>query len=275
MTQPITSPSDLIVRATASRKGRHLSVSPKDGVMKQLHYGRILLDADLDRVTFETGSHEVGLICLSGACTVAVRDERHDLSRYDGIYLPRGSVVEVSTTSTVDLIECSAEVSGDYPIQIVRYSDVEKDKTLKFTAGGDATTRTLNVIFGANVQAGRILAGFTRSAPGHWTSWPPHEHTSMLEELYVYYDMPAPAFGVQFVYSKPEEPEFLGIVRDGDAVLMPKGYHPNVAIPGHPINFVWLMAAHRETEDRKFGVVNVHPDFARGGSGLEAAKKTD
>jgi 5-deoxy-glucuronate isomerase len=206
---------------------------------------------------------------------VDVGGELHDLSRYDGIYLPRGNVVVVSTTGAVDLVECSAEVSGDYPLQIVRYSDVEKDKTLKFQAGGDATTRTLNVIFGANVKAGRIMAGFTRSAPGHWTSWPPHEHTTMLEELYVYYDMPAPAFGVQFVYSKPEEPEFLGIVRDGDAVLMPRGYHPNVAIPGHPINFVWLMAAHREAEDRQFGVVNVHPDFARGGSGLEAAKKKE
>jgi len=35
------------------------------------------------------------------------------------------------------------------------------------------------------------------------------------------------------------------------------------------------MAAHRETEDRKFGVMNVHPDFAQSGSGLEAAKKKE
>ena len=34
------------------------------------------------------------------------------------------------------------------------------------------------------------------------------------------------------------------IVRDGDAVLMPSGYHPNVAAPGHGINFIWMMAAH-------------------------------
>jgi 5-deoxy-glucuronate isomerase len=33
------------------------------------------------------------------------------------------------------------------------------------------------------------------------------------------------------------------------------------------------MAAHREKEDRQFGVVNIQRDFAQGGSGLEASRK--
>jgi hypothetical protein len=32
------------------------------------------------------------------------------------------------------------------------------------------------------------------------------------------------------------------------------------------------MAANRETEDRKFGVVNVHPDFAQISSGLDKGR---
>jgi hypothetical protein len=44
------------------------------------------------------------------------------------------------------------------------------------------------------------------------------------------------------------------------------------AIRRGSINFLWMMAAHRETEDRLFGVVNVHPDFAQGGSGLEPGR---
>ena len=63
------------------------------------------------------------------------------------------------------------------------------------------------------------------------------------------------------------------VVRDGDAVCMPSGYHPNVSVPGHRITFLWMMAAHRETEDRQFGVVNVQPGFGAGGSGLEASRK--
>jgi 5-deoxy-glucuronate isomerase len=126
-------------------------------------------------------------------------------------------------------------------------------------------------LIGKNVQAGRLVAGFTRSEPGHWTSWPPHEHADLLEEMYVYFDMPDPAFGIQLVYTDALRPEVAAIVRDGDAVLMPKGYHPNTSVPGHAVSFVWLMAAHREVQDRVFGVVNVQPEFRQGGTGLEAS----
>jgi 5-deoxy-glucuronate isomerase len=84
--------------------------------------------------------------------------------------------------------------------------------------------------------------------------------------------MPPPAFGIQLVYTQPDKPEFIRLVHDGDAVLMPAGYHPNVAAPGHSINFIWMMAAHREVEDRQFGVVNVQPGFDQSGSGLEASQ---
>ena len=94
----------------------------------------------------------------------------------------------------------------------------------------------------------------------------------MLEEAYLYIDMPAPAFGVQLVYTDPREPELATIVREGDVVLMPQGYHPNVAAPGGSINFLWMMAANREDDDRQYGVVNVQPDFAHIGSGLDAGR---
>ncbi len=116
------------------------------------------------------------------------------------------------------------------------------------------------------------MAGVTFSQPGNWTSWPPHEHAAMLEEAYLYVDMPKPAFGVQLVYTNSHEPELATIVHEGDIVLMPQGYHPNVAAPGGSINFVWMMAANVEDQDRQYGVVNVHPDFATLGSGLDKAR---
>ncbi len=84
------------------------------------------------------------------------------------------------------------------------------DPKRKFRAGGESTSRDLNIVIGDNVKAGRLLLGFTRSQPGNWTSWPPHEHTKILEEVYVYFDMPPPAFGIQLVYDRPETPEFVG-----------------------------------------------------------------
>ena len=82
-----------------------------------------------------------------------------------------------------------------------------------------------------------------------------------------------PGWGLQLVYNDPGNPELVTVVRDGDVVLMPQGYHPNVSAPGSSINFLWMMAANREGDDRQFGVVNVQPEYARGGSGLEASRK--
>jgi 5-deoxy-glucuronate isomerase len=273
MAESTLDPKRLIFSGTASHRGRKISVSPANSELAHLNYGRIRLDEKEPRAIFETDARETALLCMRGQCTVSVDGAEHALDTYDAIYVPRGSHVEVTTTSEVDLVECSAEVKGKYPLQIVRYSDVKKDPALKFRAGGDATSRDLNIIIGKNVEAGRLLAGFTRSVPGNWTSWPPHEHGKMLEEVYVYFDMPEPAFGIQLVYTKPDEPEFVSLVHDGDAVLMPAGYHPNVAAPGHSINFIWMMAAHREVLDRQFGVVNVQPGFDQSGSGLEASQK--
>jgi 5-deoxy-glucuronate isomerase len=91
--------------------------------------------------------------------------------------------------------------------------------------------------------------------------------------MYVYFDMPAPAYGIQLVYDDTQNPELVTVVRDGDVVLMPSGYHPNVSVPGHSICFLWAMAAHREVEDRLYGVVNVQPGFDGGSTGLEAGRK--
>jgi 5-deoxy-glucuronate isomerase len=194
------------------------------------------------------------------------------LGQYDSIYIPRDSSVKTFTSSSADMAEFSAEVDRRYPLQVVKFSQVSNDPGLKFSTGGPGSSRQLHMLLAKNIEAGRLVAGFTVSEPGNWTSWPPHEHAKMLEEMYVYFNMPAPAFGVQLVYNRTDYPELVTVVRDGDAVLMPSGYHPNVSVPGHPICFLWAMAAHREGEDRQFGVVNVQRGFDKGSSGLEAGR---
>jgi 5-deoxy-glucuronate isomerase len=263
----------MVFRKTNAHTGRHISVSPGNSAMRHLAYGRIILTRAEPRVKFETSDRETGLVCLNGDAEVSVDGSTVHLGKYDSLYIPRDCKVEASTASSVDIAEFSADVAKKYPLQLVRYADVVKDPGLRFETGGKGSTRCLNMLLAKNVEAGRLIAGLTHSEPGNWTSWPPHEHAQMLEELYVYVDMPHPAYGIQLVYNDTEYPELVTIVREGDAVLMPSGYHPNVSVPGHPIGFLWAMAAHREGEDRQFGVVNVQPDFNRGSSGLEAGKK--
>jgi len=265
--------SSCVVRDTHASKGRTHAVAPGTTAARHLHYGRIILDAGDQSLSFATGEQETGLICLKGQATVKTGGESFELKQYDSLYIPRDAAVEVSPSSEgCDLAEISAQVDKQYPLQFVPFAEVQKDSGLHFKAGGPSAERELNVLIGKNVQAGRILAGVTFSQPGNWTSWPPHEHAAMLEEAYLYIDMPAPAWGIQLVYTNPQLPELAVVVREGDCVLMPQGYHPNVAAPGGSINFLWMMAANREGEDRQFGVVNVQPEYAAKGSGLEAGR---
>ncbi len=266
----------MVFRKTNAHVGRFIAVTAANSTNKHLAYGRIILNASVSSVAFSNTDRETGLIVLSGEAVVATCGQKIALGKFDSVYIPRDSSVDVTSKSGVDIAEFSADVEHRYPLQVVRFSEISQDPTQVFTAGsGTAACRHLHMCLAKNVSAGRLVAGFTWSEPGHWTSWPPHEHSAMLEEMYVYFDMPAPAFGIQLVYNNTEYPELITVVRDGDAVLMPSGYHPNVSVPGHRICFLWAMAAHREIVDRQFGVVNVQPGFDRGGSGLEAGRKND
>jgi 5-deoxy-glucuronate isomerase len=263
----------MIFRNTRSHIGRQVAVSPENSSTRHLCYGRIILNQSHATESFLTGTRETGLVCLAGEAVLTIGPREIALGRFDAVYIPRDSQVTIETKSMVDLAEFSADVKGKYPLQVVRYTDVEKDPALNFNTGGPGARRHLNMLLAKNIQAGRLVAGFTDSEPGNWTSWPPHEHANMLEEIYVFFNMPEPAFGIQMVYNNTDYPELITVVRDGDAVLMPSGFHPNVSVPGHRISFLWAMAAHREVEDRQFGVVNVQRGFDQSGSGLEAGRK--
>lgn len=262
-----------VVKETHTQKGRTISVTPKNTATRHLHYGRIRLDAGDAPLTFENQTHETGLICLNGSAKISTGGQAFNINRYDALYVPRDSHIEVSTGNGCDLAEISAEVENKYPLQFVSFEAIRKNPALHFTAGKPPTERDLNILLGKNIQAGKIMAGVTFSSDGNWTSFPPHEHAEMLEEAYLYIDMPAPQWGIQMVYTDPKNPELIEVVREGDVVVMPKGFHPNVAAPGGQINFLWMMAANTEVEDRQFGVVNVQPEYASGVSGLEASQK--
>jgi len=262
-----------VVKGTNKGKGRNISVKPGETASRNLYYGRIIIEAGDAPVAFENETHETGLICLNGSCHVTAGGQTFAMNRYDALYVPRDSNIIAASDGRFDLAELSSPVEKQYPLQFVSFEAIRQDPGLHFIAGKPPTQRDLNILLGKNIEAGRIMAGVTFSSDGNWTSWPPHEHENMLEEAYLYIDMPEPQWGIQLVYTDRTDPELVQVVHEGDVVLMPQGYHPNVAAPGGSINFLWMMAANREGDDRQFGVVNVQPEYATGGSGLEASQK--
>src|SRR5258705_8762746 len=151
---------------------------------------------------------------------------------FDGLYIPRDSLIGISTESEADEAEFSADVKDTHPTKLVRYAEPSQDPGLKFTSGGTGSTRQVNLLIAKCKRAGCWLDLRTPSR----TIGPACRHRS----------------GMQLVYNDHEYPELVTVVRDGNAVLIPSGYRPNVAVPGHRIAFLWAMAAHREVEDRQF-----------------------
>lgn len=271
---PMLAEDSCVVRGTGSQKGRTQWLRPGSSPLQHLHYGRIILDSADSPIRFTNTGQETGLVCLGGRASVETVEQRFELGIYDALYVPRDAGIEVRafTAQGCDLAEISAPVENQYPLKFVRFEEVQRDPGLHFKTGEANCRRDLNILVGKNVQAGRIVVGVTFSEPGNWTSWPPHEHAELLEEAYLFVAMPPPAWGIQLVYTDPKIPEVAVAVREGDCVVMPRGYHPNVSAPGTCINFLWMMAARREGKDRQFGVVNVQPEYATGVSGLEAGR---
>ena len=83
------------------------------------------------------------------------------------------------------------------------------------------------------------MVGETFNPPGHWSSFPPHKHDGkngepFLEEVYHFRVSPAHGFGHQMLYTEDGE-SVTHQVRDGDAVLLPYGYHPVSSPPGYSL----------------------------------------
>ena len=224
---PISNPT-CIVRNTGAAHGRTLAIEPGKTAVKHLRYGRIVLDGADAPLDVDTGGLETGLIALSGAATSGWTAVEYQMRPYDSLYMPAGHDVPRAPRAQAD---ATSPRSRRRSSDATRSSSCPSPRCSRIRGctskpAATASRRTLNILLGKNVVAGRLMAGVTFSQPGNWTSWPPHEHAVLAEEAYLYIDMPRPAFGVQLVYVDDVNPELATIVREGDVVLMPQGYHP-------------------------------------------------
>ncbi len=258
-----------LFRNTASKKGRHIIISPSNSDFQCLQYARIVLDNEVSTAEGVNHGAETTLLCLHGTGEVSVNDTTYRLNRFDGIYIPRGEAFYLSTDSSFDVVEASAPTERTHPLRYVNFVDEVKDNAqLTLHVGAEPYYRDIHKVIAENVEGSRILMGVTMSKPGNWTSWPPHEHSATREELYLFFDIPEPGFGTQYIYTDINDPELIAPVYDTDAVTIVKGYHPNVAAPGYPINFCWALCSLEDDTYRTLGGVNVEPGFESMPTGL-------
>src|SRR5438128_2256670 len=118
-------PETCFVPATHKGKGRRTAVKPGETAARYLHYGRVTLETGDAPLSFNSGGHETGFVCLKGKAKVSTGGETFELAQYDALYIPRDSEIEVAPDGEegCDLAEISAPVENKYPLQHVKFAD--------------------------------------------------------------------------------------------------------------------------------------------------------
>jgi 5-deoxy-glucuronate isomerase len=115
--------------------------------------------------------------------------------------------------------------------------------------GAGQTARTVRHLLPAEAAAGRLILVEVLTPGGNWSSYPPHKHDTndpprecLLEELYYYRFRREHGFAFQRVYTADRALDEAITPMHGDAVLVPRGYHP-VGVPaGYDCYYLNVMA---------------------------------
>jgi len=169
--------------------------------------------------------------------------------RPTALLLPPAVKLTVSAESPLEavLISTPAPAGGEPVLS-------SPDDVAVVERGTDLYKREVRNIFTTDPHARRLMVGETVNAKGHWSSYPPHKHDGKdneprLEEMYYYRVNPADGFGVHISYTASGEAA-THQVRDGDAVLIPYGYHSVSAPPRYDLYYLWAIAG----DERKLAV---------------------
>ena len=230
-----------------------LHVRRKDATGSQpIYSGRWL---QLDRVTLAPGaSHTVRApardesVVLLTRGSVVWNDVRARRSspfheRAHAAYLPADAALDVRATEEAEVLVATS-----------RFGDVDAhgeamlvDATLVTVQlrGRDAWEREVHDVAVDQVPARHLMVGETFNVAGGWSSFPPHKHDGAdgepeLEEAYTFGFDPPEGFGFQAVERAGDPQAF--VVRDGDTVGIPSGYHPVCAAPGYRLYYSWVLS---------------------------------
>lgn len=206
------------------------------------------------RIERPTDAQEVCAVLLSGRADFffgarAWRDVGSRQTVFDGlpdaVYAPPGgSLAVVASSESCEVALCWAPAARGMEAALLAAADVPV-----LTRGSGRTERTIHNILMEDRPAESLLVTEVLTPGGNWSSYPPHKHDTddlpretYLEETY-YHRMARPeGFAIQLVYTDDRSLDEAIQVRDGDVVLVPRGYHPVAAGPGYDLYYLNVMA---------------------------------
>ena len=124
--------------------------------------------------------------------------------------------------------------------------------TLTERGKGSNTRYIHNIAMENEDYCDSLLVTEVYTPSGHWSSYPSHRHDeddfpriTYLEETYYHRVNPANGFAIQRVYNDDGSLDETMAVKNGDVVLVPRGYHPCAAPYGFDSYYLNVMAGPR------------------------------
>jgi 5-deoxy-glucuronate isomerase len=217
------------------------------GVARELTTRRWLLAAGQSDV-YQSRDEETVLVLLEGTAVWEAGGERWSVGRRGvfaeratALYIPPNVAVTVTARSALEAILVATPAAAASVAVLIGPDAIRAE-----SRGGEGFRREVYDLFVADQHPRRLMVGETVSSGGQWSSYPPHKHDGgdgepRLEEVYYFRIEPHHGFGVQVQYAAGAE-AVAHVVRDGDAVLLPSGYHPVAAAPGYRLYYLWALA---------------------------------
>ncbi len=212
-----------------------------------------------------TGSSEVAVLPLAGSCTVEVEGKRLDVDGRDGVfsgiagfaYVPIDTEMKVTSATGGEIALCSAVATR----RIDPYVVPAKAVSVEVRGAGSASRQINNFLNAVSWEADKLIAVEVLTPESGFSSYPAHKHDEMseieveLEEIYYFRIDGENGSGFFTCYTMDGEIDETVTVRDGDAFLVPKGFHgPAAAFPGHHMYYLNVMAG--PSPERKWSICN-------------------
>jgi len=222
-----------------------------------------------DRIARPGDADEVLVLVLEGSAAVRAGTRAFDaVGSRDSVFdaVPAGVVlVEPGVDVEIAALRDSLVVVGSAPGGDVRGTRaIGPGDVFAESRGTGTTNRRIHHLLPPAASAGRLIAFEVVTPGGNWSSYPPHKHDtqdppreSYLEEVYYYRFARPTGFAVERVYTADGSLDETITCRDGDLVLVPRGYHVVGAPVGYDTYYLNVMAG--PTRDWRF---TVDPDHA-------------
>ncbi|HVR89262.1 MAG TPA: 5-deoxy-glucuronate isomerase [Candidatus Limnocylindria bacterium] len=238
-------------------EGQVMFVTPASAGWRYVGFAAVRLRSG-ERREWRLVDREACVVLLGGACKLYVGDLGLDASDgraspFDGpphvMYVPAGtSFAALAFDGPVDLAVGSAPAIGGQVPQLLTPADAK----LEIRGSGNMERRIHHLLM-EDRRAERLLVTEVVTPAGHWSSYPPHKHDTddppretALEETYYYRLRDAErGFAVQRVYTADGSLDETVAARDGDLVLVPRGFHTVSAPPGYEVYYLNVMAGSR------------------------------